>query len=288
MQVHVNGQVSPLVTQGAVAMQRIVPAVQPAAKDFTVILLRLVIYLHPCCCDGEHVLCGLGLPPRVSEAAGCVQTVRMMFVCVSHQLGLLLDPMETIVAAHFASAVLVVVEKGFPGSWSAAGFRFPTCKFEVCGAGWWWTFGRARGTTWLFSGLGACFAGFGARQGAVATCEEHMGKVSSSLQEKVEAELGLLISKQHAPGTVPPRAGPPSLQRTSSATAPKSLGGLVAMRLYKGWIFGDGLPRIQACPRGSCGCAPKSVLLRRCPGSGTGLSTHVAGFIGVLVAGSWD
>ncbi|CAE7949999.1 unnamed protein product [Symbiodinium sp. KB8] len=40
----------------------------------------------------------------------------------------------------------------------------------------------------------------------------------------VEAELGLLISKQHAPGTVPPRAGPPSLQRTSSATAPKSLG----------------------------------------------------------------
>ncbi|CAE7559110.1 unnamed protein product [Symbiodinium sp. CCMP2592] len=57
--------------------------------------------------------------------------------------------------------------------------------------------------------------------------------------QEVEAELGLLISKQHAPGTVPPRAGPPSLQRTSSATAPKSLGGSVAIRLYKGWMLGQ-------------------------------------------------
>ena len=140
VQVHVNGQVSPLVTQGAVAMQRIVPAVQPAAKDFTVILLRLVIYLHPCCCDGEHVLCGLGLPPRVSEAAGCVQTVRMMFVCVSHQLGLLLDPMETIaVAAHFASVVLVVVEKGLSGVVSGlrqdSDFPHANSKFVVQAGG---------------------------------------------------------------------------------------------------------------------------------------------------------
>ena len=189
------------------------------------------------------------------------------------------------IPANFASAVFVDVETGCRVNAKRQGFDFPCAnsKFVVQAGG-----GHLAEPEELHGYL-VILALVSPASGPDKALLQHVNKVRGrspfkfgssfglfgpAARHKVEAELGLLISKQHAPGTVPPRAGPPSLQRTSSATAPKSLGGSVAMRLYKGWMLGDKATRDQVCRRGSCDCAPKWVLLRRCPGSGTGLSTH--------------